>query len=72
MRVGASIKESAVLLKLNEDRQLHIVVTTSDGHLYLINPFDGCVDSFDFGTQANGRVIADDVMYALDSRTFPL
>ena len=42
------------------DTQLHIVVATTNGRLYVINSFDGCTESLDFGGSSHSMVLADD------------
>jgi hypothetical protein len=61
VHVGDSIRGTPLLIRMSEkDTQLHIVVATTGGHLYVINSFDGCREAFDFGGSSHSMVLADD------------
>lgn len=62
MKLKGRVQSQALLISLNDQSSsLHIVISASDGHLYIVDGATGCFEKFDLGEVAYGMVLADDI-----------
>jgi len=60
VKIGEPIYSQPLLMYMRlQDTQLHILVHTMAGHIFIINAFDGCVESLDIGGGSYSMLIAD-------------